>query len=315
MYKGIDLGDQLDTYFGTHRSGWSYAVKSFEQFHREGGIYLETFIERPFVWHFNGIRSIERPWIGFFHTPPFIPYQFPNRGVLATEVCQKSLPYCKGMFTLSEYHKRHLEGILDVPVNALVHPTETVELKWTYERFRQNDNKSLYHIGWWLRKYSAIFETQVKSYQKVMIKPVIDISTIMGYEIDERKREGHFKEWMNDTVRVDEQISNEEYDRVLSENVVFVSLYDCSACNLIIECIVRHTPILVNRLPATEEYLGEDYPFFYESYEEAAHKADDFEQVRRAHEYLKSMPKERFTLEYFAESFRNSPIIRENVEL
>lgn len=52
------------------------------------------------------------------------------------------------------------------------------------------------------------------------------------------------------------RLSNEAYDRLLTENIGFVALHDASANNTVIECIARATPLLVNPLPAVVEYLG-----------------------------------------------------------
>jgi hypothetical protein len=81
-------------------------------------------------------------------------------------------------------------------------------------------------------------------------------------------------------------LSNAEYDDVLSKNVVVAKMYDSSVNNAIIECIVRNTPILVNRLASAEEYLGKDYPFFFENDEEANQKISDVELIFKTHEYL-----------------------------
>lgn len=56
-----------------------------------------------------------------------------------------------------------------------------------------------------------------------------------------------------------------EYDHLLAGNLVFLALHDASAVNTVIECIVRHTPVIVNRLPALEEILGKGYPGFYDT--------------------------------------------------
>ena len=62
------------------------------------------------------------------------------------------------------------------------------------------------------------------------------------------------------SVEVMEHLSDSAYDELLSENVVFLNLIDASAVNTVIECIVRNTPLIINRLPAIVEILGEDYP-------------------------------------------------------
>ena len=56
---------------------------------------------------------------------------------------------------------------------------------------------------------------------------------------------------------------NCEYDKLLSENVIFINLIDASAINTLIECIVRNTPIIINNHPAVIELLGENYPLYF----------------------------------------------------
>jgi hypothetical protein len=74
-----------------------------------------------------------------------------------------------------------------------------------------------------------------------------------------------FKQLQQETssVNVINKVSDDEYDNILSEQVVFLCLMDASAVNTIIECVVRNTPLLINRLPAVEEMLGSSYPMYY----------------------------------------------------
>ena len=71
------------------------------------------------------------------------------------------------------------------------------------------------------------------------------------------------------SVKIINKVDNNEYDKLLTSSIVFLDLVDCSASNTIIECIVRRVPVLVNRLPALEEYLGTDYPLFYDNFDHA----------------------------------------------
>jgi hypothetical protein len=83
---------------------------------------------------------------------------------------------------------------------------------------------------------------------------------------------------------------------------------DATANNTVVECIVRHTPILVNPLPAVVEYLGTEYPFYFDSLPEAARKAEDNGCVRAAHQYLAEMPKRQFSGEYFRNALGESEL-------
>ena len=77
-----------------------------------------------------------------------------------------------------------------------------------------------------------------------------------------------------------------------------MDLYDSSANNGVVECIMRNTPILVNRIPATEEYLGKDYPFYFDSLNECFDKINN-RDVFNCHKYLKEMNKDWILGPYF----------------
>ena len=61
-----------------------------------------------------------------------------------------------------------------------------------------------------------------------------------------------------------------------------------SANNVVLECIARATPILINRHPAVVEYLGLNYPLFYDDPNEIPRLLDD-KKIHEAHHYLKNL--------------------------
>jgi glycosyltransferase involved in cell wall biosynthesis len=312
--RKIDVADQLKVSYGSHRSGWGYAIQCFKELHNPAGVLMDTFIERTFYWHPRGIRPHLRPWIGFFHVPPTIPEWFmseqSNDRIIQSPAFQQSLPFCRGIFVLSKYHQRSLKKKIGVPINALIHPTEIPDLKWTWDRFRANKEKKLIQIGWWLRKFHSIFLLKTDRYKKVMLgvnSP--HARELMQREADMLKKRGIFSPEMYRGAAVVPFLPNSEYDRWLSENIVFIDLYNASANNVIIECLARSTPILVNPLPPVKEYLGKDYPLYFTSLEEAAAKAEDVDLVYKAHQYLLDHSiKPKLKREYFLDSFIHSDI-------
>jgi hypothetical protein len=107
------------------------------------------------------------------------------------------------------------------------------------------------------------------------------------------------------SVEILEFLAEKDYDALFAENIVFLNLVDCSAVNTVVECIVRNTPIIVNRHPALEEALGEDYPGFYNNLFEAASFVTDLGKINDIYEYMKSIDKNRYTLEYFLQDFQD----------
>ena len=59
-----------------------------------------------------------------------------------------------------------------------------------------------------------------------------------------------------------------EYDGLLNNNIIIIHLINASANNAILELISMNIPFFVNRLPAVEEYIGKDYPLYFNSIKE-----------------------------------------------
>lgn len=120
--------------------------------------------------------------------------------------------------------------------------------------------------------------------------------------------EGMIKQfnYESSSVEVVNFADNADYDNMLSESIVFLSLIDASASNTVVECIVRNTPLIVNRLPALEEVLGVDYPGFYTTGNllEAASIIMDVNNIFFTHMYMKKLNKDKYRLENFLQDFQ-----------
>jgi hypothetical protein len=96
-----------------------------------------------------------------------------------------------------------------------------------------------------------------------------------------------------------------EFDNMLQTNIVIIPLFGASANNSILEIIEMNIPAFVSRLPATEEYLGKDYPLFYNNNnirEVETIINDDNKLLSKINEgyiYLSNMDKSQFRYDYF----------------
>jgi polysaccharide pyruvyl transferase WcaK-like protein len=114
-----------------------------------------------------------------------------------------------------------------------------------------------------------------------------------------------FVKTAEDSVSVLEYIDNDEYDDLLSKNIVFLNMIDVSASNTVIECIVRNTPLIVNLHPALVEVLGPNYPGFYNNLFEATQLATNIHAIASMNEYMQNMDKTKFTLDHFLTEFQS----------
>lgn len=78
-----------------------------------------------------------------------------------------------------------------------------------------------------------------------------------------------------------------------------------SACNTLIECVIRNTPIIINRLEGVEEIVGTDYPLFYDNLVEASEIITDINRLKKGYEYLVKLDKTNLKIETFLSNFEN----------
>jgi glycosyltransferase involved in cell wall biosynthesis len=308
----INLAMALEKNYGRHRSGWAYALQSLKPLHHGDGILVDAFPEHTFDRTGNKFQlPRDQPWIGFLHNPPAIPRWFVHhqspQSLLANEAFQESLESCLGFFCLSEYHKRWLEDHLRVPIVRLFHPTAAAEKQFSIENFLANPDKKIVQIGSWLRKLHSIYFLPVKRLKKAIAHQHVPyIEDLFAAEKKEFQLDPDYG-----SVEVLRFLSDVQYDDLLSRNIVYLELYDSSANNTVIECIMRNTPILINPLPAVTEYLGEKYPFYFTHRSQAARKAEDAALIEETCRYLQSHPmKNRLTAGYFVKSVAESAIYR-----
>lgn len=313
----IDLTSQWRGSY--HRSGWGYALDALRPLHHPGGVQIEGFIEKKFGWgtdpgdRENDFRPLDRPWIGFLHNPPAIPAWFnirrqDPRDILDSDGWRASLPHCRGLFTLSEALARWLRPRVPVPVCSLKHPSAPTAIVFSMDAYQRNASRSVVQVGWWLRRFASLHELPVRRLHKVLL----DLRQPWMRSIIDHEMALMSPERRCGAVTPVAYLDAGDYDRFLSRNIVFLDLYDASANNAVIECILRRTPLLVNRLDAVVEYLGADYPLYFDTLDEAAAKADDDDAVAAAHAHLARLASgDELTQEAFYRGFLASPICRE----
>lgn len=323
----------------SQRSGWAYALDGLRSLHHRRGVRFDGFIENNFSWRYAhegfdpaskmvrlgrtgwdeeevtseelGVVPYRQPWVGFWHNPHEMPAGFHDystpQAILQRRSWLESAPYCQGLFTLSKRLAHWLRQRTGLPVVALIHPTEIPSKIFDLERFHSNRQPKIVQVGWWLRRLTSIYRLPVHHhYQKVWLVTT-PFPNARSHFLSLMEREGGRPDCPN-TMEVT-QLSNDDYDALLEQNLVFLDLYDSSANCAIIECIARATPVLVNPLEAVREYLGEDYPFYFKSLEEAAQKAMDFDRVAQTHRYLLQLPlRQRLHHQHFCQELRQSSI-------
>jgi hypothetical protein len=280
-------------------------------YHSSSGILFDSFLEKTFCWNvldtYRGRSNVipyKRPWIGVLHNPPNIPEWFDNynspQAVLDRNLFKRSLGSCKALIVLSEYLQSWLSERVDVPVVSVKHPTEIPNNKWKPENFFSKYRKII-QIGYWLRNMESFLSLKHSNkYSKVWLPGAYDYAMQM-LSIQEKHDRGFYEnKYRWSSVQVLNHIPNKDYDELLSSSIVFLDLFDSSANNAVIEPIARNTPILINKIDPVVEYLGVDYPLYYNNIEHAQSLLKDDDLIYQAHLYLKNMDKRWLSGEFFA---------------
>lgn len=282
---------------GFHRSGWPYVIKKLNEISSENGILLDDFVEQNFCYS-KGF-FYENDWIGIFHHPPFPP-DFSNNeekmiNYLKTPEFKESSKRLKLAIVLSKYHQEELKKHLNCPVVYIPHPIEGKFKEWSIENWNSNRFKSIVQVGVYLRNTQLIDQVpNIKNIKKIRLWSNMD--WVNSYDklvkkfwsTKSRKSFSNFEDVLF--------LPPSSFDEMLSKNVVVMEMFDASASNGVLDCIIRNTPIIINRHKAVEEYLGKDYPLYFESPEEIPFLLNKIED---ANIYLKNMDKTKLTSQYF----------------
>jgi hypothetical protein len=100
-------------------------------------------------------------------------------------------------------------------------------------------------------------------------------------------------------IEIMEYVDNHNYDQLLTKNIVFLNLVDGSAINTLLECLVRNTPIVVNRHPAVIEILGDKYPLFYDNVFMVGRMLQEPGIIYKTHVYMTQLDKSSFHMDFF----------------
>lgn len=230
--------------------------------------------------------------------------------------------------TLRELNLTHIN------VHTIIHPTENSDIQFTWDNFMNNDNKQVIQIGNWLRDVFGIYRVILPESSLIKEKAILKNRNSESYfppnnflnnlyaELNDNGnvpnktpasidicrnafKNMHIKGLYNcivemeESVKVIEFLDNDDYDKLLSKNIVFLNLVDASACNTLIECVIRNTPIIVNPIPPVVEILGKDYPLYYKNYYDVSKILESPSKIKEGYDYLCNMPKDALDINTF----------------
>jgi len=310
-YKKMTIVDRKYFQSVHHCRGWKSVIQHgfinniYSSSEDTNNVHIIDCCEQFFLW---SNKSISKDWFGICHLTHDVPnmLQYIHIHKLLTNInFKQSLKNCKGIIVLSTYMQSYLQQISilhNIPIYSLKHPKPVCENKFNIQKFLCKSEYSLILLGQQLRKLSDIV-----SIESVLIKEKYWLSGLNDKKRCDFMLNADFQH-NNVLIKYDvvKQLyirDYDEYDDTISTNIIIIPLYNASANNSILEIIESNIPAFVTRLPATEEYLGEDYPMFYSHVNEINDILNDkqlFKQTYiKTHNYLKNMNKSDLTYDKF----------------
>ena len=323
-YNSLYLNNEEYYKSVNHRGGWKSIIQYgldnniiCNKYNYFQNIILEDCCESYF-FNWNQKKQsqvITNKWIGithFTHNVPIFLESCNINNLLNNNKFIKSLNKCCGLIVLSNYMKKYfttLNIFKNIPIYSLKHPVNESYYTFDLDKFLSFDKFNLVLLGQQLRNISDTFKIN-----SLLINKKIWLSGIRDKKISEQRLYNNLfynkivtnnKEFIEiKKTLLNTYISNfEEYDKIMSSSIVLIPLYNASANNSILEIIITNTPAFITRLPANQEYLGENYPLFYNDINEVNNILNNRELFNKkyieTYNYLKNMDKSDLTYERF----------------
>ena len=320
--------------YGLHYFGWKGAINSFIQYFNnshlnnvdckfKNNIFFDEWIEKLLLWgnviqkeeFLNQINTNNCNLITFMHNPPFLNYYNSiykkniANSVIINDECQLNnflitqihsnnlINKITFLYVLSNDHKKYIYKNFPQLRNKIVsihHPIDSLlenDIPFNIDLFLRD--KKIYHIGWWLRNFKTFIKfKQPDGYEKVIL--------IKNDFINQWNEISKYHDITNITLRY--EIPNEEYVNIFANSCIFIDLEDASANNVILECLKYNTPFITRRMNSIEEYVGRDYPLFFNNKKELSQLNNEskfISLVKEAHNYLINLNKNHVSLETF----------------
>jgi len=198
---------------------------------------------------------------------------------------------CIYIYTVSQTHKKYLTSpeiqqkypFLKNKILSANHPiTDNITTRFDYNSYTRSNNKKIYHIGWWMRNLKTFNDIKlpVCLNKNVLVKKDFSCFTdIITPAMKNVTFVGH--------------LEDNEYVKIFKENILYMDAFDVTASNLLLECIRCETPVILNRHPSFEQYIGAKYPMFYDDISDIeCLTVEQFNKlVQRTNDYLKKLDK------------------------
>lgn len=276
-----------------HFYGWGYIINEYIKQTKlcPEGVVLDTWVDQR-----NNTSQLklltQNKWVGILHATPKAPssnYNYNLGRFINSDNFKLSKHNCIYLITTSEHSKKHLTSITDLPVKVLLHP--------------KPDTGNYFDIDYYISKpiirHSGFHARNIDRF--LSFKTGLQKIIYSDREIYNSTYLDALKVNTSDVIFKSKYLNNYNYIKIFTRTIGYNYFNDCSASNSILEHIMTRTPLIVNRIPPVEEYLGKDYPLYLDRINGNVDKhLQDKDFLNDVSTYLHIISnRKEFSLEYF----------------
>jgi hypothetical protein len=318
-YKGLMLS-KTNTFFNavSHRGGWktviNYGLDNL--FIKQENVLTDTYTdtdtdrvtlidccEKFFLWDNN---QTSKRWVGIIHTTPITPNHLSDllniRRLFDCVKFKNSLSTCVGLVVLSKYQLRWINKYVKYKLPRVIasyHPVNNLTKTFDVYEFCLKGSYDIVLLGQQLRIITDLLLVESPLiHDKIWLSGISDSDErdrAVALEITGLNLNQDVFEEFKKKIKTPYLLKYEDYDNLIQSGILIMPLFDAAANNSVLECIISNTPIFVTRCEGTEEYLGKDYPMFFD---DIAHLNKMLQQrknvltlYKTTHLYLQKMDK------------------------
>lgn len=255
-----------------------------------------------------------RRWIGVLHgprTPPglggdaTLPFYFDHPGhALSSLSLRQAMHRCAGIIALAADQRGQVRewlarrGLGHVPVMAVHHPKVAVPATLIARPLVATATTPIAIIGQQARRAADVLSLDT---ERQLVWLVADAARA-GRLLRQAAIELGGPPARSPTFVT---VAAEDYGAALHSHIVVLPLWAATANNAVLELIAYGVPGFVSRLPATEEYLGADYPMLYDDPGEIQELISDTPRLQAvmdtAREHLRTMDRSHIGIKRFTD--------------
>lgn len=287
-----------------HRAGWPIIRDALEA--AQSTLYaatpLDDFCE---VWFSYGVKrnnhvdahrlrvlphlKIDK-WAGTWHHPATVRSLIADesqRGLIYAIECARhcgalqrmshAICFSPDQMYLLRYHAP------DTEVFCFHHPAAEPDVRWNVDRWVASGER-FFQPGFYLRDTRMIHRLGLNG-QAFRSRPYLGWHRQRDMKLAKMSRARVHAE---NTVTDLERFDGAGYDTMIASSVIVNHCFGAAANNVLCEAIAAVAPILTNRTPSSEYYLGHDYPLLYDDEEQAREYVRDKNRIIAAHEHIRA---------------------------